>query len=253
MNRTSLSTLMNFLDKGMAAYDAGHEDEAVRMAGVIDRFLAKEPDDTLLFLSTAGRYLPNKTLPYLGLVSVEQEEDQVRFLAVSQSGQESMAKWITMTDYLGEIVFDDNNLLVSRHDVLVNLSGTCENQSFDRELDALYAACLDLLPDNPEPVKKNQYTGGIPYALMRQMAYEFHASLESYLETSSETRKKLDREVELAKIGDRHYFYEKKDDFAYNRLIRKDKRVTGTETRILYLDTCKANDRVIERSVMLPQ
>lgn len=253
MNKNSLSTLIHFLEKSMLAYDAGHEDEVVRMAQTIVSFLSKDPDDTFLFLSTAGRYLPNKTLPYLGLVSVEQEEEQVRFLAVSQSGQESIAKWISLADYLGEIIFDDNNLLVSRHDVLHNLCGTCKNQSFDRELDALYTSCHDQFPRDPDSAMKNLYTGGIPYALMRQIAYELHASLDSSLKTSCENRKKLDRVVELAKIGDKHYFYEKKDDFAYNRLLCKDKRVTRTETRILFLDTCKTNDQLIEKSVMLPQ
>ncbi|QRN85198.1 hypothetical protein JR334_09595 [Clostridia bacterium] len=254
MEKKLLSTIIGFLDKSMAAYDAGYADEAVHMATIIERFLTSNGSDrTLLLLSTTGIYLPSNTLPYLGFVRIEQTEDSVQFLASVQAGQDCLEKWIQTSDYVGEIIFDDNNLLISRKDILTNLSGTCKNQAFDPALKQQYALCLDILPESTHPEKENLYTGGIPYAQMRQIAYEVRESLSSMLETSGETRKKLDREIELAKIGARHYFYEKKDNFAYNRLINKDKRITDTEKRSLYLQTRKENAEEISRSVMLPQ
>lgn len=253
MEKKLLSTMIRFLDKSMDAYDAGHADEVVRMATIVERFLAsKGSDRTLLCLSTTGIYLPSNTLPYLGFVHIDQKENSVHFLASVQAGQDCLEKWIRVSDYLGEIIFDDNNLLISRKDILANLSGTCKNHSFDSSLNQEYALLLDLLPKSKHADKENLYTGGIPYAQMRQIAYEVRESLSSLLEISGETRKKLDREIELAKIGDRHYFYEKKDNFSYMRLISKDKRITDTEKRSLYLQTRKDNAEEISRSVMLP-
>ncbi len=239
MNTNERAPFNQLLQRAYAAYDAGYADEVTRLAALLSCWLLqKAPEQPELFLSTAGRYVPSPTIPYLGFLHVDTSTNGITFQAAHQKNSITAEKWLSLEDYLHEIIFDDHQILIHRKDLLSHLSGTSKNQHLDPQLHAAYQELWDteiFSPCKKASQHENLYTGGIPYALMRQMAYEIDRTLTDWLHPNEliiEESPVLTMGVAYLQHG--LYFYEETDDLLYRRFIQKDKRIQQTESRICH-------------------
>ena len=183
-----LNEQIHFIENSCAAFDAGSDEEAKRLAVAARVLLHDTGTSTSLlqqiglkgvpFLSSAPGWKPNNAMPYLGLVIISMEDGS--FKAPLGNRRPDSYRWLSFNNWWNEIVFDDKlGNQLTRKDLILDLANKEGGAHVDNKLTPRFEAIANktfwkiTTEEGEFPLEREKLQ-----MAMRQIAYELLRTLE---------------------------------------------------------------------------